>query len=122
MRSLNFISPMDPRPLEYIARQCGGELIQGEAGAMVYRVSTDSRQVRPGDLFVALAGARLDGHDYLEQAVERGAGALLVSKEKIPAGRLARAIVAAPDSRAALGRLAAGYRGDFDLPMVAVGG
>lgn len=113
---------MEPRPLEYIARQCGGELIQGVAGAMVYRVSTDSRQVRSGDLFVALAGARLDGHDYLDQAAERGAGALLVSKEKIPARRVACAVIAAPDSRPALGRLAAGYREDFDLPMVAVGG
>ena len=51
-------------------------------------VSIDTRTIQPGDLFVALKAAR-DGHDFVAQALEKGAGAALVSR--IPEGRIARA-------------------------------
>lgn len=44
-------------------------------------VSTDSRQIKAGDLFVALSGDRFDGHDYIGDTIERGAVAALVARE-----------------------------------------
>jgi UDP-N-acetylmuramoyl-tripeptide--D-alanyl-D-alanine ligase len=84
------------------------------------RVHTDSRSVQPGDLFVALRGERFDAHDFLAQAHGRGAAAALVE-----AGRSAPpglALIEVADTRQALGRLAAGWRARFDLPLVAVTG
>lgn len=67
-------------------------------------VVTDSRRVGPGDLFVAVPGARVDGHHYLDAAAEAGAVAALVSRE-VPQAPLAQIVVA--DTTKALGDLAA---------------
>ena len=72
-------------------------------GAFV-RVTTDSRTIEPGDLFVALAGERFDGHDFAPAALEQGAAGVLVSRDL----GLDRQIVAAGinlDSKVALGQL-----------------
>ena len=73
----------------------------------------DSRQVSPGDLFVALRGANYDGHDYLDRAVALGAAALLV--EEMPEARVRGDVptVRVPDSRRALAPIAARF---FGLP------
>lgn len=86
------------------------------------RVCTDSRKAQPGDLFVALAGERFDGHDFLPEVAKRGASAVLVNRNKVPAEPGGCAVIAADETRPALGRLAACYRRDFTLPVVAVGG
>ena len=52
----------------------------GAAPARVTGVTSDSRRVRPGNLFVALPGERFDGHDFIPQAVEAGAAGVLVEK------------------------------------------
>lgn len=68
-------------------------------------LTMDSRQVKPGDLFIAKAGFTVDGHDYIDQAIEKGASALLVEKEvatQIPTVRV-------PDSQRAMAILAAHY-------------
>jgi len=44
-------------------------------------VSTDTRTLQPGDLYVALIGERFDGHDYVQQAIDKGACAVVISKE-----------------------------------------
>jgi len=54
--------------------------LQGDETATIRGVTADSRQVKPGDLFICLPGFTVDGHDYAAQAVERGAAALLVEK------------------------------------------
>ncbi|MGD2123465.1 MAG: UDP-N-acetylmuramoyl-tripeptide--D-alanyl-D-alanine ligase [Gemmatimonadota bacterium] len=56
------------------------------AGKMYGRVTTDSRTVEPGDLFVALEGDRFDGHDFLSQAAERGATGAVVSRAEAGLG------------------------------------
>ncbi|WJW75012.1 UDP-N-acetylmuramoyl-tripeptide--D-alanyl-D-alanine ligase [Thiohalobacter sp. IOR34] len=81
-------------------------------------VSTDSRSLEPGNLFVALVGERFDGHAYLQQAAERGAAAAAVSRELNPVLPLLRVA----DTRRALGELAGHWRRRFDLPLVAVTG
>ena len=83
-------------------------------------VSTDSRAVCAGDLFVALKGERFDGHRYVEEAVRRGAAAALTSR-RVEAG-LPVAQVVVDDTRLALGRLAAYWRERFASPLVALTG
>src|SRR5260221_2115416 len=69
-------------PLWRIAEFVGakGECDQ-EAVAMGY--SIDSRTLNPGDLFIAIAGERFDGHDYVEAALEKGAAGAIVHSDKI---------------------------------------
>jgi UDP-N-acetylmuramoyl-tripeptide--D-alanyl-D-alanine ligase len=91
------------------------------ADARVLRVTTDSRDVRAGDLFVALKGPRYDAHDFVDRAFASGAVAAVVSDPDAVSTSSA-ALIVAPDTRLALGRLAAWWRGRFDIPLVAVTG
>jgi len=88
------------------------------AGTRIDSVSTDSRTLSAGALFVALRGPRFDGHDYAQQARQRGAAALMVEHAvavDLPALHV-------PDTRRALGRAAAHWRSRFSLPVAAVTG
>jgi UDP-N-acetylmuramoyl-tripeptide--D-alanyl-D-alanine ligase len=83
-------------------------------------VTTDSRRVGAGDLFVALVGDRFDGHDYVAEAFRRGASSALVSREVKDSAPFAQVVV--DDTRSALGRLAAHWREKFSIPLVALTG
>ncbi len=83
------------------------------------RVTTDSRAVTPGDLFVALKGERFDGHDFVTKAAELGATGALVARFS-PAMLLPQIVV--PDTRLALGRLAHHWRARFSLAVLALTG
>ena len=86
-------------------------------------VSTDSRQISTGDLFVALQGQNFDGHDYLGRVREAGAAAAVVASsaaEKCAGAGLPLIVVA--DTRLALGALAQAWRSRFTLPLIAVTG
>ena len=87
------------------------------------RVHTDSRSLRAGDLFVALRGERFDGNQFIAQAKAQGAVAVVceASGEAEAAAQGLPALVV-PDARLALGELAAGWRAQFDLPVIAVTG
>ncbi len=85
-------------------------------------VSTDSRTVEQGQLFVALRGEHFDGHRYLGDVLARGAAGVVVDVRgaaAVPAGAVALVV---DDTFAALGALAALYRRKFDIPVIAVGG
>jgi UDP-N-acetylmuramoyl-tripeptide--D-alanyl-D-alanine ligase len=82
-------------------------------------VSIDSRAITPGQLFIALAGPRFDGHDYLEDVAAKGAVAALVERE-VPGASLPQLVVA--DSRLALGQLGALNRAAFTAPVAAITG
>ena len=105
---------MEPRSLKYIAGAIAGELRHGPPETMVTRVCTDSRQVAAGDLFFALAGGRFDGHAFLPEAARRGAAAVVAERREIAAGFAGMPVIAVDDTRAALGRLGARYRREFD--------
>ncbi|HUN91249.1 MAG TPA: UDP-N-acetylmuramoyl-tripeptide--D-alanyl-D-alanine ligase [Burkholderiaceae bacterium] len=95
-----------------------GSRVRGAPGTVFNGVSTDTRTIAAGCLFVALRGPRFDGHDYTATAVERGAAALLVEREfDLPCPQL---VVA--DSRRSLGMLGAGWRSGFRIPVIAVTG
>lgn len=116
---------MDARPLKFVADACAAVISSGPLETQVKRVCTDSRQVQPGDLFIALVGEKFDAHNFLPQVAEKGATAVVVERAKVgQATRLPPAVgvIAVDNTRAALGKLGARYRADFDLPVIAVAG
>lgn len=99
----------------------GGRFFSGPLGARFRGVSTDSRSVEPGDLFVALVGETFDGHDFLEQAINRGAAGVIVSKPPVKPSHAA--VVLVPDTLQALGDLAHYRRKQMpELTVLAVTG
>jgi UDP-N-acetylmuramoyl-tripeptide--D-alanyl-D-alanine ligase len=84
-------------------------------------VSTDSRTIAAGELFVAIRGERFDGHDYVDDAFLQGAAAALVARDaRIDAG--GRALLEVGDTLDAFQELAGWYRRQFDLKVVGVTG
>jgi len=96
----------------------GAKAVGGDA--RFASVSTDSRTLARGALFVALRGERFDGHQFLTAARERGAAAAMVDENLKEAPQLPALVVG--DTRVSLGRLAAKWRERFDIPLVAVTG
>lgn len=93
--------------------------LEGDGRVAPLRVHTDTRSLQPGDLFVALRGEHFDAHEFLPQA--RAAGAVAaIAQHGLAAAGLPGLEVA--DTRLALGQLAAGWRSQFDLPLIAVTG
>jgi len=91
--------------------------VQGNIEAEISSIAYDSRLVAPEGLFVALKGLRQDGHDYIQDAVSRGAAAVL-SESPIPINKLKQAhrvaMIQVPDARRALSSLAVTF---FDVPF-----
>jgi UDP-N-acetylmuramoyl-tripeptide--D-alanyl-D-alanine ligase len=96
----------------------GGSII----GACVpfVRVTTDTRALAPGDLFVALRGERFDGHDFVAQAIAAGAAAAIV--ERTRAASLPGNLIAVDDPLRSLGALARYWRARFAIPVAGVAG
>ncbi len=96
-----------------------GSTLVGDGAIAFDRVASDSRTLRPGDLFVALKGERFDGHDFLAGARAAGAVAAL-AEHGLDAQAMPGLQVA--DSLAALQQLAAAWRRRLRLPLIAVTG
>lgn len=109
--------------LSEIREAVNGRLISGRPERFVEGVSTDTRSIKGGELFVPLRGERFDGHDFITQAVSAGATAVVAEERSLPTG-LADTVglVAVRDTLAALGDLAHYYRGLFGVTVVAVTG
>ena len=93
-----------------------GTLVGGDEAAVLSGVSIDSRTIERGELFHAIAGPSHDGHDFLENALDRGAAALIVERGRALPDTLAVPVIAVEDTTRALGALAAGHRSDFTDP------
>ncbi|SNU89125.1 UDP-N-acetylmuramoyl-tripeptide--D-alanyl-D-alanine ligase [Pandoraea sputorum] len=93
--------------------------VTGAPSTAFARIVTDSRSVQPGDLFVALKGERFDAHDFLSDVARAGAAAVVATH--VPDGFETPALIV-PDTRIALGELAAAWRRRFAIPVVAVTG
>ena len=87
----------------------------------ITRVTTDSRDVQDGDLFVAIRGARFDGHAFVSQALDKGAAAVMVSDATVLTASGTPALVV-DDVRLGYGRLASWWRSMFSIPLVAITG
>jgi UDP-N-acetylmuramoyl-tripeptide--D-alanyl-D-alanine ligase len=113
---------VETRNLDFILGACAGRLAKGSPDIAISCVNTDSRAAQPGDLFVALAGERHDGHDFLRDVIQKNVAAVMVETKKLPAELPKCAVIAVNNARKALGQIAARYREDFSLPIIAVGG
>jgi UDP-N-acetylmuramoyl-tripeptide--D-alanyl-D-alanine ligase len=99
-----------------------GTLVGGDETAALSGVSIDSRTIERGELFHAIAGPSHDGHDFIENALDRGAAALIVERGRALPDTLAVPVIAVEDTTRALGALAAGHRSEFHGPVVAITG
>jgi len=97
-----------------------GRLLQGSKDALFKQMFTDSREVQPGGLFVALRGEQHDGHVFIPQAVERGATGILC--ERPPQGVDGAAVVQVEDTRQALFDITAERLRRQAVPIVAITG
>lgn len=97
------------RPLHELLAELEVFELSGNAAVAVKGLACDSRRVQPGDLFVALRGFRVDGHRFVDQAIERGAAAVVVEEYRESFPEVTRVVV--PDTRKALARLASAFFG-----------
>jgi len=103
----------------------GGRLLAGHQERKVFGVSTDTRHIRQGNLFIALSGQNFDGHDFVQKAAEAGAACVLISNSaKIDLENMARhcAVMEVADTLLALGDLAHAHRMRFSCPVIAMTG
>ena len=114
---------METLTLQQIVEFAGGRLLQGISTAAVSAISTDTRSLAPGELFLALRGDRFDGHAHLRSAAEAGALGAVVDRHFDRAGLPDRfALVEVDDTLAAYQRIAASYRRTLPLRVVGITG
>ena len=108
--------------LSQIAQFAGASLSSGDGTTVINNVGTDSRTIKPGELFVALRGENFDGHDFIEAAAKAGAAGALVDfvwADKVPNNF---AILRVTDTLKAYQTLAANYRRSLTLKVLAITG
>lgn len=113
---------MDPLPLSTIAEYAKGRLTSGDQGAIITRISTDSRTLQNGDLFVPIRGDNFDGHQFIEQAAQRGASGALVDEQwsgNVPSNF---AIIRVADTLIGYQQIAAAYRRSLPLKVIGITG
>ena len=112
-------------PLSLVTDWLSAHLPQGSGGVMVQGVSTDTKSLQVGDLFIALRGAQFDAHDFLEEVREAGAVAAVVEAGHPVLTSPALEgwpLIICDDTRHALGTLGQAWRARYDLPVVAITG
>lgn len=109
--------------LNEICLATGGSIISDKPAAKLLftGVSTDSRSITSGDLFIALQGETFDGHDYLSQARQKGAGGVIVSRRDASLPQDCPVILV-QDTLKALQDLARFHRQKYNIPVIAVTG
>lgn len=111
---------MERLTIKEIIRAVKGELVCGSQRGEISGVSIDSRTIKKGEIFFALKGERFDGHDFLQEAIDKGAKAAVVSKKKKITTKVA--IISVAHTLTALQELAQSYRRRFNPVVVGVTG
>lgn len=114
---------MNPLPLSQIAKFADADFSLGKGDApIVSRISTDSRTLQPGDLFLALRGENFDGHRFVSRAQERGAIGAIVESAWTGKTSPAFSLIRVRDTLEAYQQIAARYRQSLSLKVVAITG
>jgi len=112
--------------IDEVLKVTGGKLLQGEGDSSFQGISTDSRTVAEGELFVALKGPHFDGHHFASEAFRKKAGGVLIEEGKVGDirwnGDRSKAVIAVGDTLFALGNIAQSWRRKYDTPLVALTG
>src|SRR5580704_10334846 len=93
-----------------------------DPNAVAQGYSIDSRTLQPGELFFAVKGERMDGHDFVQQALEKGAVAAVVRKDALARYAVKTGLLAVPDTLVALQTLGAAVRRLWAKPLVGITG
>ena len=104
-----------------IAEAISGEIVQGDPETVFANVSTDTRQICPGDLFIALVGERFDAHDFIDRATAGKAGGVIVNR-RVDTGLWPGPVILVRDTLEALQGLARFNRQHFRGPVIGVTG
>ena len=119
------MSVLEPLTIEEILEATGGQFAEPPAFTPqpIHGISTDTRSIRPGELYLPLRGKSFDGHQFAHQALESGAAFTLAARDAVARleADLRRTIVV-DDTLASYHRLAAHYRRKFAIPVVAITG
>src|SRR5262249_52487336 len=113
---------MNSVTLSQIAQFAGASLSSGSGTAVINKVSTDSRTIKPGELFVALRGEKFEGHDLVNSATKAGATGALVDLNWAGYVPDNFALLRTPDTLQAYQALAANYRRSLALKVLAITG
>ena len=113
---------MNPLALSKIVQLAGASLSSGDETVVIDKIGTDSRTIKPGELFVALRGENFDGHDFVEAAAKSGATGALVDQNwngNVPENFM---LIRASETLHAYQQIAANYRRSLGLKVVAITG
>ncbi len=105
-----------------VSAAAGGDLVRGDGATLATGVSTDTRTLETGELFIALRGPRFDGHKFLLQAMERKAAGVVVERGSGVPGADATFVIEVGDTLRALGDIARWHRSRFKISVVGVTG
>ena len=112
--------------IEEILRATGGKLLQGDEKSLFQRISTDSRTIGEGELFIALKGRNFDGHRFALEVLAKQAGGVVIEEGQARGfrwnGYRPKAVIAVKDTLKALGDLARDRRRKYRTPVVALTG
>jgi UDP-N-acetylmuramoyl-tripeptide--D-alanyl-D-alanine ligase len=111
--------------LDEVLEATGGKLLVNGAEQRFVGISTDSRSLGPGELFIALKGENFDGHQFVEQAVRRGATGVVVARQEAETVDIQDhqvAVIGVTNTLRAFGDLAAAWLTRYSIPVVAITG
>ena len=112
--------------IEEVLKATRGKLLQGEGKTFFRRISTDSRTIGEGELFIALKGYHFDGHQFALEALAKKAGGVVIEEDQAGDirwnGYRPRAVITVKDTLRALGDLARDRRRKYRTPVVALTG
>src|SRR5246500_2447396 len=113
---------MNPLTLSQIAHLAGASLSSGDEAVVINKISTDSRTIKPGELFAALRGENFEGHDFVEASAKAGATGALVDLNWAGSVPNNFVLLRATDTLQAYQTLAANYRRSLALKVLAITG
>ena len=107
--------------IQELQKASQGKLVQGNSSIRVKGISINSRSLKTGDAFIAIAGKNFDGHDFVFDAIKKKAAAVIIAKnlEGIPTHV---PVIQVKDTIQALGQIARNYRDRFRIPVIAITG
>ena len=108
--------------LNELLKATGGKLIRGASDSPIRGISIDSRTLKPQEAFIAIKGINFDGHDFIPEAINRGASCVIKNRQSKTKGALPVALLEVKDTLLALGDIARFQRRKFNLPVIAVTG
>ncbi len=108
--------------LEEILLATKGSLLRAKTKSRFLGISIDSRTLKPGELFIAIKGENFDGHNFINNAVKKGATGVIISRKVNLAGLGQVAVIKVKNTTFSLGDIARFHRLKFNIPVVAITG